>query len=476
MSSNPSSEWRVELLEEPELLFAGDGEAKDPRSGLLKYGPIPRVESADGEVVSVGIVGTSRSISMTEALLRKMRTGIKSTQQRKRWKHHFPGLGVEAELRLDYQLLEKWKARIQPQEVDKIRNVRDRDKRIELSLKAFEYKIASICKQTPPPDLIFVAIPEEIVEICADPDTKTQRIQTREGGDFHNRIKIVGMQFTPTQIMTPKALRGGKDVQEESEIAWNVAVGMLYKAREGRPWKLTELRSRTCYVGISFYKTQDDEEETRAAIAQVFIDNGEHFVIEGGTIEDARAEKPQTHLAYEDANRIARDIIEAYGERRDETPNRLVIHKTSEFLDEESRGFSDGANDVNVKEFLSISQHHPLQFFAERDNPPLRGTLSIPPGENEYFLYTTGFVPEQSVYNHGGTPNPLLIRPHEEYFTGDYHRVCDEILKFTKLDWNSSDFCRAQPVTISIADDVSGILAEPKASEINLQSHYYYYM
>lgn len=434
------------------------------------------MESVDAEVVNVGVVGTSRSISMTESLLRKMRTGIESNDKRKRWKHHFPGLGVDSELRLDYQLLEKWKARLQPQEMESIEKVPDRNKRIELSLKAFEYKIASICKKTPPPDIVFVAIPEEIVEVCADPDTKTDRIQTKDGGDFHNRIKIIGMQYEPTQIMTPKALRRGNDVQEESEIAWNVAVGMLYKAREGRPWKLADLRSQTCYAGISFYKTQEEEAETRAAIAQVFIDNGEHFVIEGGTIEDAKAEEPQTHLTYDDAKRIAIDIVEAYGDRRDEAPNRLVLHKTSEFLEDEARGFSDGASGVNVKEFLSISQNHPLQLFAERDNPPLRGTLVIPPGENEYFLYTTGYVPEQSVYNHAGTPNPLKIRPHSEYFTGDYHRVCNEILKFTKLDWNSSDFCQSRPVTISIANDVSGILAEPKASEINLQSHYYYYM
>ena len=75
-----------------------------------------------------------------------------------------------------------------------------------------------------------------------------------------------------------------------------------------------------------------------------------------------------------------------------------------------------------------------------------------------------------------GLPSPLVIRPHDEYFTGDYRQVCREILKFTKLDWNSSDFCRRLPVTISIAEDVSDILAEPRASQIDLQSHYYYYM
>ena len=164
------------------------------------------------------------------------------------------------------------------------------------------------------------------------------------------------------------------------------------------------------------------------------------------------------------------------GGQRDEMPRRLVLHKSSNFLDDETKGFADGAADVKTKEFITVRKRHPLRLFGQGDNPPLRGTLAIPPGEREYYLYTTGFVPEQSVYNNPGTPKPLVLRPHPEYFSGDYHRICEEILKFTKLDWNSSDFCKRLPVTIGIADAVSDILAEPAASNINLQTHYYYYM
>lgn len=471
-----SSQWRVELVEEPELVFAGDGTAADPRSGLLEYGPVPRSEKLEGEMVNIGLVGTSRSISMTESLLRRMRNGIQSKKQRTRWKHHFPGLGVNSELGLDYQILEKWKSRFTSDHIEKLRGISDRDKRIEAVLDQFEARIHRVCRPTPEPDVIFVATPEEIVDLCADPSTETERIQTKDGGDFHSRIKLMGMEYKPTQIMTPRSLRGGKDVQEQSEIAWNLAVGLLYKARGGRPWKLADLRSQTCYAGISFYKEHDADPNTRAAIAQVFISSGEPLIIEGGTIEDAEADEPQTHLSYDDAKRIVNDILEGYGERRDEMPNRLVLHKSSNFLEDETRGFSDGASEVNVNEFITIRDNHPIQFFTEGDNPPLRGTLAIPPREKEYYLYTTGFVPEQSVYNHAGSPNPLVIRPHQEYFSGDYLRICEEIMKFTKLNWNSSDFCQNKPVTLSIADAVGDILAEPAATDVNLDSHYFHYM
>lgn len=474
--SNYNSQWRVELVDEPDLVFAKDHTAADPRSGLLEHGPVPRNKETPGEMVNIGIIGTSRSISMTESLLRRMRNGIQSTKQRKRWKHHFPGLGLDSELRLDYQVLEKWKSRFTSDELDALRGISDRDKRIEAVCDQFEARFHKVCRHTPEPDVIFVALPEEIVDLCADPSTDTERIQTESGGDFHSRIKIMGMKYKPTQIMTPRALYGGKDVQEQSEIAWNLAVGLLYKARGGRPWKLTELRSQTCYAGISFYKEHQADPDTRAAIAQVFISSGEPLIIEGGTVEDAAADEPQTHLSYEDAKRIVSDILEGYGNRRDEKPNRLVLHKSSNFLDDETRGFRDGASDVNVKEFITIRDNNPIQFFPEGDNPPLRGTLAIPPGEKEYYLYTTGFVPEQSVYNHGGSPNPLVIRPHPEYFTGDYLRICEEVMKFTKLNWNSSDFCQSDPVTLSIADAVGDILAEPAAEDVNLDSHYFHYM
>ncbi|QIO25289.1 hypothetical protein [Haloarcula sp. JP-L23] len=469
------SGFRLERVREPELVFANDGRAKDPRAGLLKYGPCPRATGVEHEVVNVGIVGDSRSISMMESLLRDMRTGVPSKKNRQRWKPDFPGLGSNSELRFDYQTLEKWKGRIQSSDIGDIGEIRDRSHRTETAFNHIKYQIQRVCKQTPPPDIVFVVIPERVVEYCSDPDTDTNEIRTKDG-NFRSRIKIVGMQEKPTQLMTPKALRGGNDVQERSEMAWNIAVGMLYKAREGRPWKLADLRSRTCYAGISFYQERSDDPETRAAIAQVFIDDGRNFVIEGGAVEDIATEERQTHISYTDAKRLVENILEEYGNQRDEMPRRLVLHKSSNFLEDETRGFSDGASDVKTKEFITVRKRHPLRLFGQGDNPPLRGTLAIPPEEREYYLYTTGFVPEQSVYNNPGTPKPLVLRPHPEYFSGDYHRICEEILKFTKLDWNSSDFCKRLPVTIGIADAVSEILAEPAASEVNLQTHYYYYM
>lgn len=469
------NEFQLTRIPEPELVFANNGRAKDPRSGLIAHGPCPRTEGTDGEVVNVGIVGDSRSISMMEELLRNMRNGIPRTGDRKRWKQPFPGLGIDSFLQFDYQTLEKWKGRILTDSLDTIGNFPDRKDRIGFAFDQMKNQIENVCRQTPPPDIIFVAIPERMVDFCSDPNTDSEEIRT-ETGNFRSRIKILGMQHQPTQLMSPSALRGGSDVQDRSEIAWNIAVGMLYKAREGRPWKIADFQSRTCYAGISFYEDHGNDPDTRASIAQVFIDDGRNFVIEGGQVEDVASDRKQTHLSRGDAKRLVETILEKYGDHREETPRRLVLHKSSNFLEPETQGFAEGAESVQTKEFVTIRKRHPLELFPPGDYPALRGTLAIPPGEREYYLYTTGYVPEESVYNHSGTPNPIVIRPHSEYFTGDYNRLCEEILKFTKLDWNSSDFCVRLPVTLRIANRVSKILAESAAADVTLDTHYYHYM
>lgn len=469
--------FRLERLPEPHLKF-GDGEkAKDPRAGLLKYGPATVGDGDYPDIAKIGIVGDDRSISLMERLLDNMRGVVESTKKRRRWKPPFPGLGKSSPLKFDYNLLDKWKGRIQQDEIETIADLPNREDRIEFAFNNIRYQIENVCNQTPSPDVVFVTIPERIVELCSDPHTDTGKITTQDG-DFHNRLKLTGMKNnTPTQLMSPNTLDDARDVQERSEVAWNVAVGMLYKARRGRPWKLGKLRSNTCYAGISFFKDEESDADMRASVAQVFIPDGTHFVIRGDPVEDISEDEPQAHLGFGDAKRLVEQILENYGNHMDDRPDRLVLHKTSNFHDTEAKGFAAGANDVGTKEFITIRKHHPLRVFPPSgDYPVLRGTLIIPPGEREYYLYTRGYVPEISAYRDPGSPNPIVIRPHDKYFSGDYRRVTKEILSFTKLDWNSSDFSVRLPVTIGISQSVSDILAEPDSNEVNLQTHYYYYM
>ncbi|MFC7226793.1 hypothetical protein N0B31_05205 [Salinirubellus salinus] len=473
-------EFDVDFLTEPDLVFDGGQSAKDPRAGLLKYGPCPPRDGSEHEIVRIGLIGDSWSISAMRGLLEDMRYGIlPNGSDRERWNQPFPGLGPNSELRMSFDQRQMWRGRIEEDDLDALTGVRGESKRVEQAINYVKFQMENICSQTPNPDVVIVSIPETLAELLTE-GKKADTIRTTDT-DFRSRIKLLGMlNDTPTQLIGPKTLRG-EDVQPKREVAWNLAVGLLYKARRGRPWKLTELKSNTCYAGISFYDERGTDPDTRASIAQVFMETGENFVIRGDPVADIASDKNtgRTHLSTEDAERLIETILERYGERREERPDRLVIHKSSNFWEEETAGFISGSEGVRRRDFITIREHHPIRLFSNTQYPPLRGTVALPPGREEYYLYTKGFVPEISAYNDSGTPNPIVVRPHGEVNDTSYREICEEILAFSKLDWNSSDFCKKLPVTVGIADAVSDILAEPMAQELPdgaFPYHYYYYM
>jgi len=54
--------------------------------------------------------------------------------------------------------------------------------------------------------------------------------------DLHDWIKTFGLEYdVPTQLIRPGSLRFRKndDGQEKAEVAWNLAVAMLYKSKGG---------------------------------------------------------------------------------------------------------------------------------------------------------------------------------------------------------------------------------------------------
>lgn len=474
------SGFRVDYLSEPELVFADGNTAKDPRSGLLKYGPCPPRDGSNHEVVRVGLIGDSWSISAMRDLLEDMRYGIlPEGDERQRWNQPFPGLGPNSELKMSFDQRPMWRGEIERDDIDSLSDVRDDADRVEMALDHIKYQIEGACSTTPSPDVVIVSIPEILAEVFTE-GKKADTIRTADT-DFRSRIKLLGMlNQTPTQLIGPKTLRG-EDVQPRREVAWNLAVGLLYKARKGRPWKLTELKSNTCYAGISFYDERGTDPDTRASIAQVFMETGENFVIRGDPVTDiaSDADTGRTHLSTEDAEQLIQTILERYGVRRQDRPDRLVIHKSSNFWEQETEGFKSGSEDVRQRDFITIREHHPIRLFSNTQYPPLRGTVALPPGREEYYLYTKGFIPEISAYAESGTPNPIVIRPHEKVNATSYREICEEILSFSKLDWNSSDFCKKLPVTVGIADAVSDILAEPMAQDLPdgaFPYHYYYYM
>ena len=102
--------------------------------------------------------------------------------------------------------------------------------------------------------------------------------------------------------------------------------------------------------------------------------------------------------------------------------------------------------------------------------------MLTPPGSREHYLFTTGFVSVLGTYQGYRIPKPIVIKP-DEHTSTPIQEIAKEILAFTKLDWNSSHFCKKIPVTIQVSRSVGGILAEPEMKKLKeIDPHYYFYM
>lgn len=465
----------TEHISEPYLMFNG-GRSKDPKAGLIKYGP----RTPSGEeihiVIKAGIIGSSETISATHKLLKDMRnTILHSGVEPKRHLTPFPGLGKESPLNITINTQKRWRVSFSFGEIEEIKKTKKKNNRIEKSLELIEHKIQLLYEKESPPDIVIISIPQEITNVCSSPFEKKPKIQTNES-DFHNRIKLQGMKIgLPTQLIRPETLRG-EGTQDKSVIAWNLAVGILYKSQKGHPWKLSELENGTCFAGISFYKERGNENNiTKASMAQVFLETGESFILRGGRISGLSKGK-QTHLNAKDSEKIVNKILHHYKRIKGGYPDRLVIHKTSNFWEEEREGIKKAAKEIEKIDLITILDHHPLRMFSTGDFPVLRGTLVSAPDGSEHYLYTMGYTPAIGTYPGPRIPKPIVIRPDRQLCYTSIQEICKEILSFTKLDWNTAQYCRKLPVTIEVARSVGGILAEAQAKKIDIDPHYYFYM
>jgi hypothetical protein len=471
--------FKIENIEEPDLMFGENGKAKDPRIGLIKYGPRTPEGKPHHISMKIGLIGDNYSINEIQGFFKLMRDRIipqkpKKSSELQKWKMPFPGLSSESPLNISMNLQKRWREIIKENEIASITGSENKNEIMEETVTLIEDKINTIYGRETPPDVIIICIPEEIYRKYASASSFKQMIQT-EDSDLHNRIKLNSIiRKIPTQIIHPNTLRW-KKTQDLSDVAWNLAVGLLYKSQKGHPWKLAEFELDTCYAGISFYEERKTH-ASKAAMAQVFLDSGESFILRADQADESIG-KYQNHLTEQDAKNVVNKILKQYTLVRGSPPSRLVIHKTSNFWEEEKNGMLQASNNIRNVDLITIEEEHPLRLFNYKCTYPiLRGTMLTPPDKKEYYLFTNGFVSVLGTYQGYRVPKPIVIKPDEHTVT-PIEEIAKEILAFTKLDWNSSHFCKKIPVTIEVSRSVGGVLAEQEAKKLKeIDPHYYFYM
>lgn len=508
---NMTSEFIAKYISEPDLIFGNEAKDKDPRRGLDQFGPYQfHDEDSPLESINLGIIGNGTCIDLANQVIEWIKRPVHNTKSNKWLFANYPGMNKESNFACTIKTSKNWNSIISnDMELDKIKNIADPKERIGYTVELYMKKIEKITQNDNQPNVIICTVPEIIEKYCENVKNKKltpvemkieehkKKNQTflstwmpdqvdceikKIGFNFRSSLKGKSMEYgVPIQLIresTMNHMKNEDSLQKEGKqnratFSWNFSTGLYYKAN-GKPWRLARLESDTCYIGISFFVYKYSmKKDMHVSMAQVFASTGEGLVIRGTEVDiDEKTKNP--YLKKDQAQKILKNALEKYQSLSDKIPTRVVVHKSTMFLEEEQIGFNEAIYGLKIprKDFVSI--HHSyswINFIRFGNYPVLRGTL-VELETNEFLLYTSGYTPQIRSYPGHKIPNPLRI-----IHIGDSQNedIAKEILGLTKLNWNTTDFSTSMPITLTFATEVGKILSELE-DDTHIQDHYRFFM
>lgn len=514
----------IELLEEPKLLFGCQFTGDDVKESIETFGTygtsIPGLHTSE---VRIGFIGTKEGIEQAAEWVENLRYPIESIRKKEEVvtfrkstesnKSEQPGFdfGDEGLIDVDGEGVDvihsnilnrdfcgfnagsgfqcqivhnaRWDFSLQKRDIEEIvtKHVNQVD-RIKKMVELFANAVKTAVAETPRPDVLIVVLPQIIIE-----KSSSALVQGNFHYNFRRALKAATMGFdVPLQLLQESTVTRKKrtSLQDLATIAWNICTALYYKA-DGVPWRMLGLDQDTCFIGVSFYISQDNSNlkannEMRASVAQAFDFHGQGLVVRGKSFEwDTKKRGRTPHLTTEDATLLVQDTLREYANRW-RMPRRVVIHKTSEFWGEEHShhneivGFREGIDSVSRNCDMDLVALRPsrTRLFPEDKFPPVRGTYfefdGLPP-----HLYTLGYIPYLQTYPGPYVPRPWMLSQH----TGESSskEILREVLALTKMNINNCSYADGTPITLSFAKNVGEILKHAEDIE-KIQPHYKFYM
>jgi hypothetical protein len=499
------------VLPEPHLLFGGGHRHIDPKTGLALYGPYSLADQDDPAIsaIKIGIVSTGPLVTESRSWISACRRRVTNDGSEPFLHPPFPGMDPQGVLQCELVTSRVWEEVIADRAVRLALGAGDYYQRLSAVMALFRDGVRNLSERQPRPDVIACVIPNEVIELCTvqqtpqggvrrlrlTPGEKAHRARLEAGqqtlfqlsfGDeddddvpghrnLRRALKAETMTFgIPIQIVQEPTLRPGtgtvrRRVQDPATRAWNLCIGLYYKAG-GQPWRLADLQPDTCYVGIEFYRERGAAAQMRTSLAQIFSHRSDGLVLRGQPFEwDQPGRSP--HLSAEQARRLLNDVLAVYQRHSKRAPLRVVVHKSSRYWDEELQGFGQALQDIPEVDLVAFGKRG-LQLLRHGIYPPLRGTWAKF-ADDDFLLYTKGYVPFLRTYPGPRAPQPLEMLEHHGDTPAEV--LLTETLGLSKLNWNTTDFSCDEPMTLAFADRVGEILAE-LPSDVQPQADYRFYM
>jgi hypothetical protein len=421
-------------------------------------------------------VGPADAIGRAVSLLAQLQQPIEQKENVDCVLHpSFPGMNSNEPFQVELITQEIWHRPLRPLDVRLVEEEDDFTRRVGLLKKFVADEVRALAALDPPPDVVICAMSERLEDLCrtgiAEYDLEHAELAGLLAGDvedapdetsrsFRRGLKAECMDVLPTQLIWHRTLAGTRGVQDLATRAWNLATAIMYKAKI-IPWRLADVVEGSCFVGLSFY--HEDEARSpflRTSIAQVFTERGEGFVLRGDTVEwDERKHRERApHLNSEQAKTILCRVLDVYEKQVGTKPRKVVLHKTSRYTDDERAGFEAALADNAAHYGLLTVTRRGIFCLRPGYKAVLRGT-AIDFGDKKGLVYTTGYVPFLRCYSGFRIPQPL--------------ECAEDILRLTKLNWNTSAFGTHEPITLAFSRRVGDILKLAAKPEPAVQYRYY---
>lgn len=471
---------KLDLIEEPLLEFGKDTNIC-PRHGITDFDVFDSSFADRRKEINVGAIGTAENLEEFSIWLEKCENYIppKKGNKQPRLYPPFPGfnksIGFKARFifndRLSKKILNRQKVRV-------VKNT-NKNKRIEYAVNLYLKNIAFLAENRNP-DVIVCILPDEFygkIYRVKNKDIEESNVEESFKDsielNFRRALKSRAMKYRiPLQLIWEKNLtEKPKGKQDDATRAWNFCTALYFKASQTVPWRLPQKnQSSVCFIGIGFYRSRD-KKTLNTSIAQIFDEMGKSVILRGTPV-DIDKENRTPHLSEDQAASLLIKALEEYERAIDHLPARLVIHKSSNFIEKEIVGFRAGAQEmrINFVDFVTIMDSR-FRFYRSKQYPPMRGT-KIRIDQQRHVLYTRGSVPFYETYPGLYIPQPLEVRIVQSEESA--RTICREILELTKMNWNNTQFDGKYPITIKCARKVGDIMKYLKKDDRPEISYKYY--
>ncbi|MXY89404.1 MAG: hypothetical protein F4Y89_02580 [Gammaproteobacteria bacterium] len=471
----------ISHLNEPRLLFA-KGTHVCPRRGISEYGVFDQVQTTRRQEIYIGGIGTSHCVDLLAKWIERCHGVIASASEVKQENLRLPfcGFNQKSGFGADLTLSVDLTRTLKNSEVREILEIKDRDRRV-LTAIDYYYENIKFLAQNRHVDVIVCVIPENLYEVIsieeiAGEETLDDEEQQHEELNFRRALKAKAMPLgKPLQLVRQVSIDETKVAgqQDDATKAWNFCTALYYKSGPTIPWKLDQnsARASSCAIGLSFYRSRD-RQTLRTSLAQIFDELGNGLILRGTPVEiDKHDRVPK--LSTQQSHELLLTALNEYRVALKTFPARVVIHKSSNFSEEEIQGMEAAAREVSIDtvDFVTVMDSK-LRLFRDGNYPPYRGTLAQL-GENRQLLYTRGSVWYYQTYPGLYIPQPIELRIVKSEESPSF--ISHEILGLTKMNWNNTQFDGKYPVTLGCSRKVGEIMKYLTDSDTP-QIRYGYYM